>query len=291
MKNDDKHKNSIPDSLDLIKYLKPMEAAKSKDQVWAELEKVIDNEPVKQQAVISKLFMRKWMVAAGFVLMLSFCALGFLRFYTNNVVCLPGEQLNTLLPDGSLVHLNSQTSLSFHSYWWKVKREVTLDGEAFFKVKKGEKFTVVSKKGETSVMGTSFNIFSRNNDYEVTCLTGKVKVLSLMSKNILIIAPNQSVILNNSGNLRANLNVNAASSTDWTKGKFVFTRVPLNRVLSEIARRYGTEIKNTENLNQLYTGSFMIKEEIEPILNLVCKPFDIEYKKLPSGEYIISNSN
>jgi transmembrane sensor len=283
LKNNNKDWN---DPLEAIKKFKPMPAKKSKEQVWAELEQMME-QPIKQGATVRSLNIRKWSIAASIALLVSFSILAFLKSYTSKVDCLPGEQKMAYLPDGSSVQLNSKSSLSFHPYWWKITREVKLDGEGFFMVKKGEKFTVVSDKGTTSVMGTSFNIFARYEDYEVTCLTGKVRVLSLISNDEVIITPNQMVALNNEGKLNANLNVNAKLALDWTMGKFVFTQTPLRKVLSEIARRYGVEIKNTENLNQLYTGNFTKQNEIEPILDLVCKPFDIEYKKLPSGEFVI----
>lgn len=282
----DVNNKELNDPLELVKKFKPLPAKKSKEQVWAELE-LLMAKPIKEEALIKSFNIRKWSIAASIALFVSFSGLAFLKLYTKNVDCLTGEQRIAYLPDGSTVHLNSKSSVSFHPLWWKMSREVKLEGEGFFQVKKGEKFTVVSEKGTTSVMGTSFNIFARDEDYEVTCLTGKVKVLSLDSKDEVIIIPNQMVTLDKAGKLNTNLNVNAELAVDWTKGKFIFTQTPLHKVLSEIARRYGVEIKNTETLNQLYTGNFTKQKEIEAILDLVCKPFDIEYKKLPTGAFVI----
>ncbi|MDA9554983.1 FecR domain-containing protein [Pelobium sp.] len=280
------NKKDWDDPIDFINQLKPKEAQKSKAQVWAELEQMMDK-PLPKTAKVGHLFVQKWSVAASIALLISLTIIAFLRFYTVNVDCLAGEQKMANLPDGSTVQLNAKSNLSFHPLWWKINREVKLDGEGFFKVKKGQKFTVISDKGTTSVMGTSFNIFAREDDYEVTCLTGKVRVKSLLTKDEVIITPNQMVSLNQTGKLNANYNVNATLALDWTMGKFVFTQTPLRKVLAEIGRRYGVDIKGTHNLNQLYTGNFDKQKEIEPILALVCKPFDIEYKKLPSGAFIM----
>ena len=276
----------LNDPVELIKKMKLMKAQKSKEQVWAELEQMMEH-PIEKGAIVKSIKFGQWSIAASIALLVSLSVLAFLKFYTVNVECLPGEQKMAYLPDGSSVQLNAKSNVSFHPLWWKMDREVELNGEGFFQVKKGEKFTVVSKNGTTSVMGTSFNIFARDEDYEVTCLTGKVKVTSVVAKDEVIITPNQMVVLDQSGNLNANLEVNAKLSVDWTIGKFVFTQTPLNKVLAEIGRRYGVEIKNTENLTQLYTGNFAKQKEIEPILDLACKTFEIEYKKLPSGEVIM----
>lgn len=286
MKNVNNNNKDFDDLLAITDQFKPVKAKKSKDEVWAELELMMEK-PIKKEAFIRSLQLRQWQVAASIALLISFSTLAVFRFYTKSVVCLAGNQTMAYLPDGSSVQLNAKSSLSFHPLWWKINREVTLDGEGFFQVKKGEKFTVVSENGSTSVLGTSFNIFARDADYEVTCLTGKVRVVSLVHNQEVIITPNQMVSLNKEGNLNANLNVNAKLATNWTMGKFVFTQKPLNKVLAEIARRYGVEIQNTENLDQLYTGNFTKQKDIESTLAIVCKTFDIEYKKLPSGAFIM----
>ena len=68
-------------------------------------------------------------------------------------------------------------------------RKVSLEGEAFFEVNPGKKFEVVSKFGKTIVLGTSFNIYSRNSSYQVTCMTGKVKVIENTGRNEVSSAP------------------------------------------------------------------------------------------------------
>jgi ferric-dicitrate binding protein FerR (iron transport regulator) len=87
-----------------------------------------------------------------------------------------GSHLAVVLPDGSKVELNSESDLSFHRYRWLLQRRVNLRGEAFFEVAKGKRFDVVSDVATTSVVGTSFNVLARAENYTVTCLTGKVAV-------------------------------------------------------------------------------------------------------------------
>lgn len=274
------------DALDFIKKLKPMEARKSKVQVWAELEKMME-QPLPEQEKVRNLSLRNWSAAASLVLLVSLTILSVMRFYTKNVVSEGGEQALAYLPDGSKIKLNSKSELSYHPFWWSFNREVNLEGEGFFEVKKGEKFTVVSAQGKTSVLGTSFNIFARNNNYQVTCITGKVKVSNTGDNDEVIITPNQMVVLNQTGKLISNSNIDAKIALDWTEGKFIFTQEPLKNVLAEIGRRYGVEIENIDNLNEPFTGYFNKQKDIKNVLNIVCKPFNIEYKKLPSGAYTI----
>jgi len=274
------------DPIDLINKMKPLTAKKSKAQVWAELEELLEK-PVQSQAKVRSIFTYQLKVAASIILMASVGVLAGLRFYTTTVDCLAGEQKSAQLPDGSIVQLNAQSAVKFHPYWWKINRQVELEGEGFFKVKKGEKFTVISTNGSTSVMGTSFNIYARDYDYEVTCLTGKVNVVAKQSQDQIIITPNQMVKLNTNGKLDTNLNVDAKLATQWTSGKFLFTQVPLRKVLAEIGRQYNVTINNTENLNDLYTGSFSKEPNVETVLDLISATFNISYTKSDSGVYTI----
>lgn len=272
--------------IDLINKMKPLTAKKSKAQVWAELEELLEK-PVQSQAKVRSIFTYQLKVAASIILIAILGVLAGLRFYTTAVVCLAGEQKSAQLPDGSTVQLNAQSAVKFHPYWWKINRQVELEGEGFFKVKKGEKFTVISTNGSTSVMGTSFNIYARDYDYEVTCLTGKVNVVAKQSQDQIIITPNQMVKLNTNGKLDTNLNVDAKLATQWTTGKFLFTQVPLRKVLAEIGRQYNVTIDNTENLNDLYTGSFSKEPNVETVLDLISATFNISYTKSDSGVYTI----
>jgi ferric-dicitrate binding protein FerR (iron transport regulator) len=274
------------DPIDLINKMKPLTAKKSKAQVWAELEELLEK-PVQSQAKLRSIFTYQLKVAASIILIAILGVLAGLRFYTTAVVCLAGEQKSAQLPDGSTVQLNAQSAVKFHPYWWKINRQVELEGEGFFKVKKGEIFTVISTNGSTSVMGTSFNIYARDYDYEVTCLTGKVNVVAKQSQDQIIITPNQMVKLNTYGKLDTNLNVDAKLATQWTSGKFLFTQVPLRKVLAEIGRQYNVTIDNTENLNDLYTGSFSKEPNVETVLDLISATFNISYTKSNSGVYTI----
>lgn len=274
------------DYLGFISKLKPPTAKKSKAIVWAELEQIIEM-PLQPQAKIRPIFAQKWAVAASFTLLVLLGGVATLRLYTKTVNCLPGMQQTAYLPDGSVVKLNAQSVLSYQPFWFKINRTLNLEGEAFFEVKKGEKFTVQSQNGNTTVVGTSFNIYARNKDYEVTCITGKVKVQAKVSKQNVLITPNQKVTLGTNGNLNAVLNVNTKLSTDWMNGQFIFTQTHLDKVFAEIARRYGVTILNKTNINQLYTGNFTKTKNIETALDLICKTFNAEYKKLPSGEFVV----
>ncbi|MFK7809775.1 MAG: FecR family protein, partial [Saprospiraceae bacterium] len=89
-----------------------------------------------------------------------------------------GEKIEGYLPDESLFALNAGSTLSYDSETWATERTLQLSGEAFFKVEKGSTFQVKTDNGTVKVLGTEFNVRSRNGVLEVKCKEGKVAVLS-----------------------------------------------------------------------------------------------------------------
>lgn len=90
-----------------------------------------------------------------------------------------GQQATIILTDGTKVFLNADSKLSFPEHFHTEKREVVLEGEAFFDVVKNSKRPFIIKSGNliTTVLGTSFNIKAFEGDpLEVTVATGRVKV-------------------------------------------------------------------------------------------------------------------
>ena len=79
------------------------------------------------------------------------------------------------LPDGSIVKLNKNSSITFDSF--DQERTVSLSGEAFFDVIESEKpFTVTTEIGSVSVLGTEFNVKSKGDEFDVEVQSGEVEV-------------------------------------------------------------------------------------------------------------------
>ena len=101
-------------------------------------------------------------------------------FYINSldvtVTTQYAERNEVTLPDNSEIILNADSEISFSEKKWDEKRRVALNGEAFFKVAKGKRFTVSTTSGEVTVLGTQFNVENRKNFFEVTCFEGLVSV-------------------------------------------------------------------------------------------------------------------
>jgi len=212
----------------------------------------------------------------------------FIKFYTKTINSKNAEHITALLPDGSRVLLNAKTSISYKPYWWGFNRELTLNGEAFFEVEKGKQFKVISKKGITTVLGTSFNIFARDNTYKVFCKTGKVSVLNTATNNKISLLPNQIIDINK------DIKVKPAKSEKvlgWKENKFIFEAEQLPYVIKEIERQYDikveTDISNPSEY--IYSGNFTKDKNAEFILNLICQSFGFTFVKVSDGNYKLKN--
>lgn len=122
----------------------------------------------------------------------------------NQIITTKGQKSQIILSDGTTVWLNSETTLRYPSAFNDMKREVFLEGEAFFEVqKKGNKIPFIVKTSEIDikVLGTSFNVMAYPDEetIETTVVEGSVYIIrkgvkSSSDQNI-ILKPNQKVTL------------------------------------------------------------------------------------------------
>lgn len=255
----------------------------SKAEVWAILEHKIDALPQTRKLIFNSV-MVKWAVAASIAILMATGS--FLRFYSVTVQSPVGQHLVAELPDHSKVDLNAQSSLVYYPYWWKFSRIVALEGEGFFDVQKGNKFTVKSVRGTTQVVGTSFNIFSRENVYKVTCVTGSVRVKS-KAGFMALLKPNSKAEIQSDGKIKVSENIETYPEISWKRNVFLFTASPVFQVFKEIERQYGIHIETKVDDHSLYTGNFTKDQNVEEILEYVCPALGLKYIRKSAGEYLI----
>jgi len=289
MNSNGKHinKQQTPEGLDAEFFSKveiPYE--KSRQEVWRLMEDKLDKKPAGKVFHFSN-YKIITAIAASVLILLG--SLAVMKFYTKSIVSKNGEHLTANLPDGSTVDLNAQSTLKYHPFWWRFARKIEFSGEAFFQIAKGSKLEVSSVNGKTVVLGTSFNIYSRNNQYKVTCLTGKVKVVSVTSKEV-ILTPDYHAEIDTNGDIIVKKLDKPELSTEWVDNMFNFTSVPFMEVVLEIERQFDVIIKTSGYLNYFYTGYFPKEMPAGQILNLLCKPFGLTFVKKSDNEYLIEQN-
>ncbi|MBL4559560.1 MAG: FecR family protein [Labilibaculum sp.] len=287
MKNDNQH-NKLNPEMYFINSLPKIEVtySKSKEDVWKELSKKTSAPAVPTKVI--KMQWLKYAATACILLLLGFT--GFINLYTKTIHCPKGEHLSVSLPDQSVVDLNANSSISYKPYWWKFSRKVKFEGEAFFKITKGSKFEIASNYGKTYILGTSFNIYARGNEYKVTCYTGKVKVVSTLTSDKILLLPNDHAFVTRNGKLELKKCPNTENKISWRNNLFLFTKTPLQLVFKEIELQYDINIVEKGKFNLPYTGNFAKEKSVESTLHKVCVPFGLKFIKGPNNNYIITSN-
>lgn len=196
---------------------------------------------------------------------------------TVTVTANAGEQIMGMLPDNSMFTLNAGSELSYDSEDWKKERSLHLMGEAFFEVEKGEKFEVNTANGQVKVLGTSFNVRSRDASLEVICRTGKVGVSSIAGKDFGVLMPQDAISISRD-DLLDKWQVSKADGKDWTEGIIRFKSAKLAEVISELERQFDVKINAQKtDIQQIVSCNFQNKN-LDTALMTTLSPLGITYK-------------
>jgi transmembrane sensor len=223
---------------------------------------------------------------AASLFLFALAALTVYNFQDVHVLTGRGEHQFITLPDQSTVLLNAGSTLQYNSLLFAFTRKLRFTGEGFFSVVKGSRFKVVSPHGAVEVLGTQFNVLSRENTYQVACLEGKVKVANLTSTSRVILTAGLSTVLMNTK--LKHPEAFKSEITAWRNGEFYFDNSPLNEVLTTLELQYDIRIHSDSLMPRSYTGYFTASN-LEEALKLVCLPLDLEYEVLNKKEIKISN--
>ena len=210
-------------------------------------------EKTKKQTQVRTLNLRTFYSIAAAALVLLTSAY-FLFYNTTSEYKTEIAQTKTFrLPDDSEVVLNAASKITLKEKEWKNKRDLTLEGEAYFQVKKGQTFSVISADGVVQVLGTHFNVKQRENYFEVRCFEGLVSVTH-NSKTVKLPPGKTFRLINNKIEDVPDFN---AQHPSWMQQESSFERIPLDLVIAELERQYDIKIK-TEGIDtsKLFSGSF-----------------------------------
>lgn len=196
-----------------------------------------------------------------------------------------GRQITLSLPDGSEVNLNSDSRLSYKSYNWKENRYVSLQGEAFFTVAPGKKFTVNCNGNYVTVVGTSFNVSSRKQQFKVECVTGKVKVKVGQIPEEYMITRGKAIAYTNDKPVKL-YDINPEHGGAWTRGEYLFSHESLDNVFKELERQFDVTISHPDIDDRVYTGCFNTAN-LQQALDMVCLPMKLNYQIIDKHTVII----
>ena len=265
-------------SAEYASYEKLLEVSGSLEAPDFDMDKAFNdfknNQLQKDVKVIKMNPMRKlWRIAAA-IAVIFVASYFYISTLDESISTQYAERNEVRLPDNSEIILNADSRITYSEKNWAKERNISLEGEAFFKVAKGQKFTVATKDGLVTVLGTQFNVENRTGFFEVTCYEGLVSVI-FNGKESKLRAGNSFIAIN--GNV---LKTESPANTipSWMSNESTFRSIPLKYVLDEFERQYNIEVKTQNiNLEQLFTGSFS-NTNINLALQSISTPSQIKYE-------------
>ncbi|MDT0678633.1 FecR family protein [Autumnicola musiva] len=182
-----------------------------------------------------------------------------------------GEKKEFLLEDGSIVTLNSNSSITYFENF-KDKRDINLKGEAFFKVARNpsKPFTITTGQVKTSVLGTSFNINAYNyNQVKVSVNTGKVKVESNKNKQRALLSKDEQVLFEKGRKHKITQGLSADFNA-WTRNIILLNNTSLAETAKILENWYDIKIEfEQESLGELRISGKFKEQEIKSILESI----------------------
>lgn len=273
------------------------------DEIWSE-SKYCEKSSVKERMIYKKealallkrvermkpqYYIRKMMtVAAGIAVLI---ALSWGSYFLYNKIRVDqsefaevstsfGEKKSVTLPDGTRVVLNSCSYIRYPKSFSHNLRNVSLEGEAYFRVKPNKKapFIVDTEYFDVKVLGTSFNVKSYATDEIVSVSVKEGKVQVDMPEAMIRLKAHEEVIINAKSEEYNKIN-DERDVTAWVKGTLYFNHTPIRDVARELERVYNCTISFQDNqlFNNLISGEHDNKS-LESVLQSIKIISGINYK-------------
>lgn len=181
-----------------------------------------------------------------------------------------GKEFWMSLPDGTRVHLNGNSRLSYPLAFTGDQREVALVGEAYFIVAKDKEhpFIVHTAKGDVKEYGTEFNVNTQGDKTCVVLVKGSISVRAEGGKEQMM-TPGDKAELAMQGVTMSRVDV--APYVAWNTGHFSFEDCRLDELMQVVARWYGLHVVFTSDQLRTvrFTGSLSRYESIENTLEVI----------------------
>ena len=255
-------------------------------------ERILNNVYARtQRPLISR---RCWSIAAVMLILIISGALGWVLFGIQNqnlksqisnnqirdiiVTTGMGEHSRVSLPDGSLLTLNAQTTVRYNLA--DGKRQVSIDGEAFFEVARDPEhpFVVTANGMTVTCLGTSFDVrnYSDESNISVVLRDGKVRVNARDAD--LTMEPGSRVLMDRQTFALSKHTVTPSDYTAWLNGEIKYNDQTLEEIAAELSRNYNIDlvITSDELKQERFTG-YLGRSSLRNILDVLCLASDMSY--------------
>lgn len=194
----------------------------------------------------------------------------------------PGNRTNIVLPDGTNVWLNANTHLEYPSVFSKESRQVKLNGEAYFEVKKDKiPFIVMTDKYDIRVLGTTFNVeaYADNSDFATSLYEGSVELFDDAGLENVKLKPGETAqVVDNTLEVKPTIDLN---SYKWKDGLIFIENKSFEQIMKRFEKCYDVNIIiNNQKVRTLgYKGKLRISDGVDHALRVLQKDFPFRYTR------------
>jgi transmembrane sensor len=262
------------------------------DAAYSRLQNRIKNMP-EEGAKVVELQPKKtnWLAIAATIVVLftvGYFALNYFNGPASIIRIASNENIRTdTLPDGSVITMNKMSQLAYPENFKGSIRSVNLQGEAFFNVTpdKTKPFIIKINDVTIKVVGTSFNIKSRNGKTEVVVATGIVNVAK--NHNSINLNPGEKTEIDNSKDHLGKQNVKGNLYSYYATKELVCNQTPLSELVQALNSIYGANIViGNKALEQLPITTVFKGQSLEQVLMVVQETFKIKVER-KNGQIIL----
>lgn len=199
-----------------------------------------------------------------------------------------GRKADVTLSDGTKVWLNSGSRLVYPNNFKGSKREVFLQGEAFFDVahNKEKPFHVYAKDVDVKVLGTSFNVRAYNDEptLKTVLVEGSVALSGAGSTNNAVQLTPGRMAVYEAGKPFSLSNVNTEIYTSWKDGYLYLQNEPLQNLLKTLVRYYNipVQLENTQE-ERSFSGRLNLQADIKEVIEIITLTTGYDAEKTERG--------
>ena len=196
----------------------------------------------------------------------------------------PGTKASYTLSDGSFIHLNAASNLSFPEAFSEKNRIVKMGGEAYFNIKRDEErpFIIETDELKIKVLGTSFDVkaYEEEEEISVSVESGKVMVSGFIKNSKkYILTKNQKLIYNKVSNKYSVVDIDIISELNWREGILKFNHTSFSEIEHQLERWYGVDIEvEDKSVYSRKISGVHKNENLKAVLESLKFAFGIDYE-------------
>lgn len=246
-------------------------AKRSREEAWEMLSSKLESRPEKRQVPP----IVYWAGSAAAAVILVFLSLFHSGVFAPVTQTSTAMQQTVWLPDSSMVVVNSLSKLKANYRLTDGKRKLELEGEAYFRVKKGKAFQVEFPGGKLKVLGTEFNVIAYSpQDVRVDCASGKVQVE--LNHQLITLEKGQGVHLKGQ-ELQGPYTIDQSEIEKRIQGIYVWHQEPLDEIFAYLGNRFGYTVSLAPSLQKRnFSGTFTLNN-LQQSLEVLSEAMQINY--------------